>query len=260
MKIIGHQESSIDYSGKIAAVVFTPGCNFKCPACHSKQVIESENYFPQQEIFSYLNARKQWIDGVVICGGEPTLQKDLPDFIRKLKQLKQQDLAVKLDTNGSNPQALERAIESGVDYVAMDVKAPPRYYNRVVGADSHHLRFNLGDIETSMRILTQTKQEKEKNFNYEFRTTIVPIIRNNNPLSWITTEEAEEIARWINNITGTQEHKYFLQQFVARTKEEMIDERFSEENLPQEMHETPSELMQKLKEAVLPFLPSCEIR
>ena len=251
------EHTLIDYPGKIAVVVFTSGCNFKCPACYSKPVVEGGSVINEEKIFSYLDSKRDWIDGVVICGGEPTIQPDLPDFIR---QLKQQNLAVKLDTNGSNPNALEKAIESGVDYVAMDVKAPPKYYSSVVGADSYHLRFSLSDIENSMRILTQAKQEKrERKIDYELRTTIVPVIRNNNPLSWITPEEAVEMAGWIRGITGTRD-RYILQPFVARTKEEMMDERFSEENLPQEMRETPQEVMQKLKEAVLPYLPNCRIR
>ena len=112
----------MDYPGKIASVVFTQGCNFSCPYCHNRELIPvSPGSFPSAPVFSHLEKNRLLLDGVVITGGEPTLHSGLPDFIKAVRDL---GLAVKLDTNGTNPKMLEILIRQDlVDYIAMDVKS-----------------------------------------------------------------------------------------------------------------------------------------
>ena len=167
MVVKGFQRVSlIDYPGKIAAVVFTSGCNFRCPYCHNRDLVLNPNSLetvPEEEIFEYLKKRKGLIEGVCITGGEPTLQEDLFDFVGKIKRLR---LLVKLDTNGSNPSALEHLIAKDlIDYVALDVKAPlDERYVQSVGIK----RFDPVLILSSVKALVRSK------IDYELRTTIVP--------------------------------------------------------------------------------------
>lgn len=126
MKVGGLQKFSlIDYPGKIAAIVFTQGCNFRCPYCYNPELVDPARFsepLDEKEIFSFLEKRRGRLDGVVITGGEPTLQPDLLEFIRLVRDL---GYCVKLDTNGSNPEILQTLIGQGVlDYIAMDIKAP----------------------------------------------------------------------------------------------------------------------------------------
>lgn len=126
--------STIDWPGKLVAVVFTRGCNFRCPWCHNKSLVWPELYgpeTPEQEVLAYLEKRKSYLDGVVVTGGEPTIQKSLPAFLGKIKNI---GLKVKLDTNGSNPDMLERLLKEGLlDALALDVKAPLEKYPEVTG-------------------------------------------------------------------------------------------------------------------------------
>src|SRR3989344_1784085 len=125
------KESLLDYPGKISAVVFSPGCNYKCLTCHARQIVDDTENISEDKVFSYLDERKGWIDGIVLCGGEPTLQPDIVDFAGRLKK---RGLAVKLDTNGSQFSVLQELRERGlVDYVAMDVKGPRELYRGLVG-------------------------------------------------------------------------------------------------------------------------------
>ena len=119
--------SFIDYPGKIAATVFVSGCNSRCPYCHNSSLISvKEGICDEADIFKYLKSRKGRIDGICITGGEPTLWKGLKNFIERVKAL---DLCVKLDTNGSRPEKLKELInENLIDYIAMDIKAPPNKY------------------------------------------------------------------------------------------------------------------------------------
>ncbi|MDI6813294.1 MAG: anaerobic ribonucleoside-triphosphate reductase activating protein [Desulfitobacteriaceae bacterium] len=106
--------STIDWPGKLAAVIFTRGCNFRCPWCHNKSLVWPELYGPEipgPEVLAYLEKRKSYLDGVVVTGGEPTIQKDLPAFLKKIKNI---GLKVKLDTNGSNPNMLEYLLQEGL--------------------------------------------------------------------------------------------------------------------------------------------------
>jgi len=191
MQIRGWVKTSlIDYPGKIATVLFTGGCNFRCPYCQNSGLVLHPENLPEidpAEIFQLLARRRGLIDGVVITGGEPTLQRGLEDLLRKVKEL---DLATKLDTNGYRPQVLRALLERGLlDYVAMDVKASPAKYSLAAGVP-----VDMQRIEESVRLILYS------GIDYEFRTTVVPGI--------VALEDIEEIVKLI---AGAR--KYVLQQF-----------------------------------------------
>lgn len=165
------QNSFIDYPGKISCVLFLAGCNFKCPYCHNpdlalkpKDPVGCMEVTENKTLFEFLNIRKGFLDGVVISGGEPTLQKDLPFLCRKIKQM---NYPVKLDTNGSRPDVIQMLIEQGlVDYLAMDIKTAPDLY-----PDYIHKNCHPDNIISSTRIIM------ESGLPYEFRTTCLsPIV------------------------------------------------------------------------------------
>lgn len=163
MKIAGLQKNSfVDFPGKVSAVVFTPGCNMNCFYCHNKTLISTgnnEKLIDTDEVFQLLLERKGFLDGVVVSGGEPTVQKDLEEFLKEVKGL---GYPVKLDTNGTNPQVIESLIkEKLVDYIAMDIKAPFDKYEKVCG-----MYVDLDRIKKSIGIL------KDGAVDYEFRTTV----------------------------------------------------------------------------------------
>ena len=163
MKIYGLQKTTlVDYPGHVATTLFTGGCNFRCPYCHNGDLViglEDIEPYAMEDIFSHLQKRKDVLDGVVISGGEPTLQADLPDFIRQIKEL---GYLVKLDTNGTNPAMLRSLVEEGlVDYVAMDIKHSRAKYASI----SHAADDSLEAIAASVDYL------KEGHVDYEFRTT-----------------------------------------------------------------------------------------
>ncbi|NLM72635.1 MAG: anaerobic ribonucleoside-triphosphate reductase activating protein [Clostridiaceae bacterium] len=165
MRIAGLQRSSlIDYPEKISAVVFTQGCNMNCSYCHNSRLIrdyDNCNFYDESEVLEFLNKRRGLLDGVVITGGEPTLQKDLVDFIIQVREM---GFLVKLDTNGTNPSVLKKLIDDNlVDYVAMDIKAPMAKYRQICCSE-----VDTGKIEESIDILLDGKVE------YEFRTTYAP--------------------------------------------------------------------------------------
>jgi pyruvate formate lyase activating enzyme len=162
MRIGGLQKFTLtDFPGKVACIVFTVGCNFRCPYCHNKELVTGDiKEMPEEEFFQFLNKRKGKLDGVVITGGEPTIHQDLPGFIQKIKE---HGFSVKLDTNGSNPEMLEKLVDEGlVDYVAMDVKAPLEDYDKLCDDDP--------DIEKFRRSIEIVKGMDD----YEFRTTAAP--------------------------------------------------------------------------------------
>jgi len=167
IEIKGFLETSFsDWQGKICSVLFLPRCNFRCPYCHNHSLVfHPEQYatLPLEDILARLHSLREWIDGVCLTGGEPTLHADLPLLVRKIKR---HGFSVKLDTNGSNPAMLEELIEGGeTDFISMDVKASlePFRYSRSTG-----LPVNLKLILDSIEILKRGKVE------YEFRMTVVP--------------------------------------------------------------------------------------
>ena len=172
MEIKGFTPTSfIDYPGKVAAVIWTPGCNFRCPFCYNVDLVLNQPslpFFSETKILNRLQKEKDFLDGLVVTGGEPTLQPDLIDFLVKVKT---KNLPVKLDTNGSQPEVLKKLINQGlVTYIALDIKAPlqPEKYSRVSGVDvASHNRF-LSKVIATIDLLTDSGVE------YELRTTIAP--------------------------------------------------------------------------------------
>jgi pyruvate formate lyase activating enzyme len=137
MTIGGYQGFSLnEYPGRISAVVFCRGCNFRCPYCHNPELVDPDRYtapWPEDRVLDELAAHRGRLQGVVITGGEPTLQEDLEHFIRDVRGL---GFAVKLDTNGSNPDVLDRLLSAGLlDHVGLDVKAPPGKYAELTRAE-----------------------------------------------------------------------------------------------------------------------------
>ena len=164
MTINGMQKLTLlDYPGNVACLIFTQGCNFRCPFCHNSGLLDMNNNcekIDEKEVFKYLEKRKGLLDRVCISGGEPLLQKDIEYFIRKVKDL---GYKVKLDTNGSSPKKLKQLIEEGlIDYVAMDIKNDFLNYDKTAGMCT-----NIDNIKKSIEII------ENSNIEYEFRTTIV---------------------------------------------------------------------------------------
>ncbi len=176
MKIGGFvKQSLIDYPGKIAAIVFTQGCNFRCGYCHNPQLVLPELFHQNplisvDEVLAYLQERKKWLDGVVVTGGEPTIHKDLPAFLKRIKEM---GYLVKLDTNGSDPYMLEQIIkEKLTDYIAMDIKILPEdsLYAKIIGIT------DVSDL--TERIIVSIIMLKSTSIDVEFRTTNIPGIHN----------------------------------------------------------------------------------
>ena len=151
----------IDFPGRPAAIVFTQGCNFRCRYCHNPELVYPHLFtepISEEEIWSFLKRRQGTLEGVVVSGGEPTLHKDLPAFMARLKEL---GYAVKLDTNGARPAVLKELIEKKlVDYIAMDLKAPLEKYAAITG-----IEVSPALLQESMNLIRQS------GLVYEFRTT-----------------------------------------------------------------------------------------
>ncbi|MBO5232497.1 MAG: anaerobic ribonucleoside-triphosphate reductase activating protein [Clostridia bacterium] len=192
MNIMGLQKLTLlDFPGKMACTVFTGGCNFRCPFCHNAALVIGPEYVPlmtEDEFFAFLNKRFGVLDGVCITGGEPTLQPDLEDFIRKIKAI---GYSVKLDTNGFLPDKLIDLVNKKlVDYVAMDIKSSPSGYGRATGIRN----FNIAPIQRSINFLMSGAVD------FEFRTTVVRELHSENDI--------QDIGDWIKG-----DHKYYLQGF-----------------------------------------------
>lgn len=201
MLIGGFQKTSlIDYPKKIAAIVFTHGCNFRCHYCHNPELVTgAEKIADENAILDFLDTRKGKLDGIVVTGGEPCLQKDLPDFLEKLKD---KGFDVKLDTNGSRFDMLENVVLKGlVDYIAMDIKAPLTKYKKIIDTD-----IDIAEIENSIDLIMSC------GIDYEFRTTVTEAL--------LTVEDFEEIGA---TVEGAK--KYFLQNFVYS---KILDEGFKD--------------------------------
>ena len=232
MFIGGLQKTTlIDYPGKVACTVFLAGCNFRCPWCYSPELVLSEEIrklskISRKDFFKFLKSRKGLLDGVVICGGEPTINKDLPDFIKQIKKL---GYLVKLDTNGSNPEILKKLIKQKlIDYVAMDVKAVlGKEYKRATGG-----RANLNNIKKSINLI------KNSEIDYEFRSTIVPGIHSK-----------ENIIKMAKQIGPAK--AYFLQGFRA---EKTLDPKFKK------VRTYPKEYLLEASESVKAFFTICKVR
>ncbi len=204
MLIGGFQKSSlIDYPGKICAIIFTQGCNFRCPYCHNSDLVKSELFnepIPEKEILYFLEKRKGMLDAVEFTGGEPTVQKDLLQFMEKIKKM---GFLVKLDSNGTHPEVIKKAIKNKlVDYLAMDIKAPLEKYSQVVGVET-----KTGNIQESINLIMSS------GIDYEFRTTVVR--------SLLSKEDILQIGKLIKGAKN-----YYLQKFVP---EKTLDPNFLKE-------------------------------
>ena len=196
MQIHGFNTTTLlDYPGLVAATIFTGACNFRCPYCHNVELVlnpSSQPVIPEEEILAHLKKRRGITQGVCITGGEPTLQKDLKDFIKKLKEL---ELKVKLDSNGYKPEVLKDLVKEGLlDYVAMDVKAPLDEYDIIAG-----VKLDSSKLKESIDFLI------EGHVPYEFRTTVVK--------DFHTRESFEKMAELIKGAD-----RYFLQGYVDSDK------------------------------------------
>jgi pyruvate formate lyase activating enzyme len=187
--IIGglQQFSLLDYPGCVSAIVFTQGCNFRCQFCYNPMLvwpetvgklkyardIEQQKDHPkikEDDLFVFLESRAGKLDAVVVTGGEPCLHKDLTEFIQKIKKL---GFLVKLDTNGSYPETLEKLLEKKlIDYIAMDLKAPAEKYDEITG-----IKGNFNNIQKSVKLIMQS------GLPYEFRTTVVPNLLNKDDIN-----------------------------------------------------------------------------
>jgi len=236
MKIAGIQKLTlIDYPGKLACTVFLTVCNFRCPFCYNPQLVLPEkiskvSFLSEREFFNFLKEKKDYLEGVCIGGGEPTVSEDLPEFCKRIKKL---GYKVKIDTNGSNPQMLQDLIKRNlVDYIAMDIKAPSEKYPKLIGLEDVSPFSLLGKIEQSISIL------KTSNIDYEFRTTVVPGL--------LDKEDILKITKWISPAK-----KYVLQNFQS--------ERTLDPNLTH-LNSYPSEFLHKIKQSIEPFFETCQVR
>lgn len=192
MKIGGFQKSSLlDYPGKIAAIIFTQGCNFRCGYCHNPELLAntSASSFDEVSVLKFLQSRQGLLDGIVVSGGEPCLQNDIVDFIQKIKSL---GFYVKLDTNGAFPDVLEELLKRKlVDYIAMDIKAALEKYDTVISS-----KIDTKKIQKSIEMI------KNSGVEYEFRTTVIK--------SQMSDDDFEQISKIICDAK-----RYYLQKFVA---------------------------------------------
>lgn len=227
MQLGGLQKTSLlDFPQKISAIVFTKGCNFKCGYCHNPELFSNETSSITEEVlFEFLKTRQGKLDGIVITGGEPTLHKDLPQFIERIKNL---GFAIKLDTNGTNPEMLGQLLNDNLlDYVAMDIKAPVSKYEAITNT-----KILTNDIKKSINLIM------DSNIDYEFRTTVVK--------SQLSYEDFEQIG---NEIKGAK--KYYLQKFVAS--------KILDETLINESTYSDSEF-EEIKNILKPYISIVEVR
>ena len=217
----------VDYPGKLAATVFTGGCNLRCPFCHNALLVTRLQETPALEekaVLDFLASRRGLLDGVVLSGGEPLLQPGAADFLAKVREL---GFAVKLDTNGCFPKILANILDRGlVDYVAMDIKNSPEKYPETVGIPG----FDTAPVEESVRLLAGS------GVDHEFRTTLVR--------EFHTAEDLTAIGRWL-----PRNARYFLQAFVD-----------SGNLIGQGYHGFAAQEMRDLAALVRPLLPRTELR
>ncbi|MDH7517843.1 MAG: anaerobic ribonucleoside-triphosphate reductase activating protein [Candidatus Thermoplasmatota archaeon] len=228
MRIGGFQKTSLlDYPDLISAIIWTVGCNFRCPFCYNRDLVFGETgLYSEGEIFSFLEKRKGLLEGLVITGGEPLLQNDIVMFAEKVKKL---GYLIKIDTNGFYPEKLKELIDKKlVDYVAMDVKAPKDKYNQLAG-----VKTDVSKIEKSIGIIKTDAPD------YEFRTTFVPEL--------LKKEDIVEIAKWLDGAK-----RFYLQQF--KNNPPLVSSKLDN------VTSYPKEYLTETLETIKPFFKDCCIR
>lgn len=230
MKFYGFLETSfLDWDGYISSVLFSSSCSFKCPFCHNPELVnnhESLKEIPLEDIQKFIFSRRDFLDGVVFSGGEPTLHADLPKVIQGFKEY---GLKVKLDTNGTNPEMIKRLIKDRlIDHVAMDIKAPLDERYRLAAGIPVGVSIIKNSIDTLMK----------SNITHEFRTTVCP--------EYIDEKGVEDIAR---TITGAE--RYILQQFAPG---HCLDETLHQ------IKPYSKETLQKMADLAKPHVVNCLLR
>lgn len=230
LRIVGLQKVTLlDFPGAVACTVFTGGCNFRCPFCHNAPLVsegQSGEVLAEADVFSYLEKRRKILDGVVVSGGEPTVHKDLPELLSRIKSL---GFLVKLDTNGSHPGMLRQLMEDGlVDRVAMDIKNGPKQYRQAAGVE-----VDLQAVEESKRLLMEGRVD------YEFRTTLVRGIH--------TQESVLALAKWIQDAK-----EYYLQVYQDTGKGNVLR--------PQGLGPFDKRQMLEFAESIKPYVPAVQVR
>ena len=233
MKISGLQKMTLlDFPGKVACTVFLQGCNFRCPFCHNAGLLGSEGpeEIPVETLLAFLKKRVGLLDGVCVTGGEPTLQGDLAELLRQIKDL---GYLVKLDTNGNRPDVLKDLVAQGlVDYVAMDIKNCPDRYGATAGVPD----MPLNRVEESIRFLLSGAVD------FEFRTTVMAELH----------DEAAFLAigNWLKRLDPDRKApRFFLQSFVDR--DSVLERKFT---APE------PENLRKMAETLSPFVERASIR
>ena len=227
MKIHGLQKMTLlDFPGRVACTVFFGGCDMRCPFCHNAELLDgtAPPVMDEEEFLAFLKKRQGLLDGVAITGGEPLLQKDMPEFTAKIRTL---GYPVKLDTNGTHPERLAKLMREGlVQYVAMDIKNSPERYAETAGL----AQLDLAPVRESVSLLL------EGSTDYEFRTTTIAEFHDD--------ESFEKIGPWIKGAK-----RYFLQRFTDR------------ETVPfGGLHAPEEEKMHRWAEIVRPYVPNVALR
>lgn len=228
MKIGGIQKTSLlDYPDTISAIIWTIGCNFRCPFCYNKDLVFGRvETISEEEVLSFLEKRKGMLEGLVISGGEPLLQDDIVSFAEKVKKM---GYLIKIDTNGMYPEMLKELIDRKlVDYIAMDVKAPKNKYDSLSG-----VKTDIKKIEKSIEIIRSSL------INYEFKTTFASNL--------LTREDIVEIAKWLK---GSK--RFYLQQF--NNEANLISSK-----LQNSKPYSKDELIDTLKD-IKPYFEYCDVR
>ena len=233
MRISGLQKMTLlDFPGKVACTVFLQGCNFRCPFCHNSGLLDgiNDDEITVDELLAFLKKRQGLLDGVCVSGGEPTLQSDLTDLLRAIKDL---GFAVKLDTNGSRPAVLKQLAADGLlDYVAMDVKNAPSAYGVTVGVAAP----DLSTVEESLSFLLS------RAVPYELRTTVAAELH--------TPDRMEELGAWLCRLSPEKKAvRYFLQPYVDR-----------DSVLEAGLHAPDEEALNALLMRVAPFVETASVR
>lgn len=231
--------SLIEFPGKTCAIAFTGGCNFRCPWCYVKDLVLNYKSLPiinEKWVIDFLKSRRDWIDALVVSGGEPTIHKELPEFLKKVKKT---GFLTGIETNGSNPKMLEKLIKKKlVDYIEMDIKAPlsnPKLYMKAIGKEGKEkdAKKLIDSIKRSVKIIKKSK------IMSAFRTTAVPTL--------LTEKDIVLIAK---ELKGTK--KYYIQQF--KPMDSIVDKKFKTVN------PHSSEILENVKNECRHYIKDVEIR